>query len=431
MTTKFKQLGINSEMEKALKKNGIIDPTPIQSQAIPTLLDGRDVIAQAQTGTGKTLAFLLPILEKIDPNKKAIQALIVTPTRELAIQITAEAKKLSNVKGINTLSVYGGQDVENQIRKLKNGVHLVIGTPGRIIDHLRRGTISFGKLDMLVLDEADQMLHMGFLVDIESIVRQTPKRRQTMLFSATIRDDIKRLAGDYMKDPKSIAVVSNTITLDAVEQIVVETTDRGKQDALFESLDKYNPFLAIIFCRTKRRVKVLNEALQTKGYNSDEIHGDLSQAKRERVMKNFRDIKLQYLVATDVAARGIDVEGVTHIFNYDIPEDAESYIHRIGRTARAGKSGVAVTFVTPKNAEELVVIEKKIKMSIKKNESNSQKSTQSKSYSPNRDNKGKRKFDKSEKDSRSSRFSKDSKFDNRGKKSRDSKSKSSRPGRNR
>lgn len=412
MTMNFKKLGINSEIENALKKNGIAEPTPIQKEAIPPLLDGRDVIAQAQTGTGKTLAFLLPIIEKIDPNKKAIQALIMTPTRELAIQITAEAKKLANVKDINLLSVYGGQDVENQIRKLKNGVHLVVGTPGRIIDHLKRETINFGKLDMLVLDEADQMLHMGFLGDIEAIVRQTPKRRQTMLFSATIREDIKRLAGQYMRDPKMIVVEAKTITLDTIEQIVVETTDRGKQDALFESMDKYNPFLAIIFCRTKRRVKALNEALQMKGYNSDEIHGDLSQAKRERVMKNFKDAKLQYLVATDVAARGIDVVGVTHIFNYDIPEDAESYIHRIGRTARAGKTGVAVTFVTPNNVEELNTIERKIKMSIKKNETKVQNA-----------NKPKRKFEnKSEdRDSRPSKFSKGSRFEERNKKGRNSK----------
>ncbi len=402
MTKTFKQLGINSEMEESLKKNGILIPTPIQLQAIPALLEGRDVIAQAQTGTGKTLAFLLPILEKIDPNKKAIQALIITPTRELAIQITAEAKKLSGVKGINQLSVYGGQDVEQQIRKLKNGVHLVIGTPGRIIDHLKRETINFGKLDMLVLDEADQMLHMGFLGDIEAIVRQTPKRRQTMLFSATIRQDIKQLAGQYMRDPKSIAVESKTVTLETVEQIVVETTDRGKQDALFEALDKYNPFLAIIFCRTKRRVKMLNDALQKKGYNSDEIHGDLSQAKRERAMKNFKNAKLQYLVATDVAARGIDVVGITHIFNYDIPEDAESYIHRIGRTARAGKTGVAVTFVTPNNVEELNTIERKIKMNIKKNESEKKANE--------RQSKPKRQFDKNDKDSRDSRDSRPSKF---------------------
>lgn len=365
MTTNFKELGIDEEIEKGLKKSGIISPTPIQSQSIPFLLKGRDLIAQAQTGTGKTLAFLLPILEKIDTNNKDVQALIITPTRELAIQITAEAKKLSKIKDINTLSVYGGQDVDAQIRKLNNGVHLVVGTPGRIIDHLRRETISFGKLDMLVLDEADQMLHMGFLVDIETIIRQTPKRRQTMLFSATMRQDIKQLSGKYLRDPQSIIVESKNVTLDSVEQIIVETTDRGKQDALFEALDKYNPFLAIIFCRTKRRVKALNDALQMAGYNADETHGDLSQAKRERVMKNFKSAKLQYLVATDIASRGIDVEGVTHIFNYDIPETPDNYIHRIGRTARAGKSGVAVTFVTPKNLEELNAIERKIKMDIK------------------------------------------------------------------
>lgn len=403
MTTNFKELGIDEEIEKGLKKNGITSPTPIQSQSIPFLLKGRDLIAQAQTGTGKTLAFLLPILEKIDTNNKDVQALIITPTRELAIQITAEAKKLSKIKNINTLSVYGGQDVDAQIRKLNNGVHLVVGTPGRIIDHLRRETINFGKLDMLVLDEADQMLHMGFLVDIETIIRQTPKRRQTMLFSATMRQDIKQLAGKYLRDPQNIVIESKNVTLDSVEQIIVETTDRGKQEALFKSLDKYNPFLAIIFCRTKRRVKALNDALQMAGYNSDETHGDLSQAKRERVMKNFKSAKLQYLVATDIASRGIDVEGVTHIFNYDIPETPDSYIHRIGRTARAGKSGVAVTFVTPKNIEELNAIERKIKMDIKtieqKEKKNRQKSNKSNNYkksskSKGRD-KGKKKFKKS------------------------------------
>ena len=378
MTTNFKELGIDEEIEKGLKKSGITSPTPIQSQSIPFLLKGRDIIAQAQTGTGKTLAFLLPILEKIDTNNKNVQALIVTPTRELAIQITAEAKKLSEIKEIYTLSVYGGQDVEDQIRKLNNGVHLVIGTPGRIIDHLQRGTINFGKLSMLVLDEADQMLHMGFLADIDSIVRQTPKRRQTMLYSATMRPDIKQLAGKYLRDPKTIEVESKTVTLDSVEQVIVETTDRWKQDALFEALDKYNPFLAIIFCRTKRRVKDLNDALQMAGYNSAETHGDLSQAKRERVMKNFRSAKLQYLVATDIASRGIDVEGVTHIFNYDIPETPDSYIHRIGRTARAGKSGVAVTFVTPRNVEELNAIERKIKMDIKTIEQKEKKEKQNK-----------------------------------------------------
>ncbi len=414
MTINFKKLGINSEMEMLLKKSGIIEPTPIQKEAIPMLLEGRDVIAQAQTGTGKTLAFLLPMLEKIDPNKKAIQALIVTPTRELAIQITGEAKKLSGIKGINLLSVYGGQDVENQIRKLKNGVHLVVGTPGRIIDHLKRETINFGKLDMLVLDEADQMLHMGFLGDIESIVRQTPKRRQTMLFSATIREDIKKLAGQYMKNPKIIAVESNNVTLDTIEQIVIETTDRGKQDALFESMDKYNPFLAIIFCRTKRRVKTLSDALQMKGYNSGELHGDLSQAKRERVMKNFKDAKLQYLVSTDIAARGIDVTGITHIFNYDIPEDVESYIHRIGRTARAGKTGVAVTFVTPKNVEELNTIERKIKMSIKKNESKVKNESRNEFKSKRKvDSKFEGKFDGKDKSSRPNKFTKGSRFEDK------------------
>lgn len=292
--------------------------------------------------------------------------MIIAPTRELALQITEEANKFSSVKGVNTLSVYGGQDVEKQIRKLNKGVHLVIGTPGRLIDHLNRGTINFDKLDMLILDEADQMLHMGFLQEIEMIIKRTPKTRQTMLFSATMPRTVKKIANKYMKSSVNVYVESKSITLDEIEQIVVETTDRKKQDELCKKLDEYNPFLAVIFCRTKRRVSDLNKALQEKGYNSDELHGDLSQTKRERVMKTFREAKIQYLVATDVAARGIDVEGITHVFNYDTPEDPESYIHRIGRTGRAGESGVAVTFVTPKNMQQLLDIERHIKINIEK-----------------------------------------------------------------
>ncbi|AFS79333.1 DEAD-box ATP-dependent RNA helicase CshA [Gottschalkia acidurici 9a] len=366
MTINFRELSIDKNLENALEKEGIINPTPIQIKSIPEILNGKDIIAQAQTGTGKTLAFILPIIEKLDTSKPYIQALIVTPTRELAIQITDEAKKLSYVNEMNILSVYGGQDVERQIRKLKDGVHLVVGTPGRILDHLRRGTINFNQLRMLVLDEADQMLHMGFLNEIEDIISQTPKERQTTLFSATMPRDIKKIAKRYMKEPKIISVEAKNITLDEIDQIVIETTDRGKQEAICTMIDEYNPFLAIIFCRTKRRAKALNELLIKRGYNSDELHGDLSQAKRERVMKNFREAKIQLLVATDVAARGIDIEGITHVFNYDIPEDPESYIHRIGRTGRAGQTGIAITFVTPKNSQELSDIEKQIKMNIKR-----------------------------------------------------------------
>lgn len=366
MKNNFSTLGIGNELENLLNRNGIIEPTPVQVQAIPALLTGKDVIAQAQTGTGKTLAFALPIVERIDVNKSFVQALIVTPTRELAIQITAEARKLAEAKGINILSAYGGQDVEKQVKKLKGNIHMVIGTPGRLLDHLRRRSVDFGQLKMLVLDEADQMLHMGFLKEVEEIIRQTPKKRQTMFFSATMPKAIRGLASKYMGEPIQISVQSNNITLNEIKQEVIETTDRSKQDALCKVLDEYRPFMAIIFCRTKRRVSALNEALQLHGYNSGELHGDLTQAKREKVMKSFRKFQIQFLVATDVAARGLDIEGMTHVFNYDIAQDTESYIHRIGRTGRAGQNGVAVTFVTPKDREALNEIEKGIKMTIKR-----------------------------------------------------------------
>lgn len=366
MKSNFSNLGVGSNLESILKQNGIIEPTPVQEQAIPALLEGKDVIAQAQTGTGKTLAFLLPIMEAIDTSQSFVQALIITPTRELAIQITVETKKLVKANGANLLAAYGGQDVEQQIKKLKGSVHLVIGTPGRLQDHLRRGTIDFSKLKILVLDEADQMLQIGFLNEVEQIIKMASDERQTMLFSATMPKEIRSLASKYMKQPVHIRVQSRNITIDEIRQIAVETTDRGKQDALCKVIDEVRPFMAIIFCRTKRRVSALNEALQRRGYNSEELHGDLTQAKREKVMKAFRSTDIQYLVATDVAARGLDIEGVTHIFNYDLPEDTESYIHRIGRTGRAGQSGVAVTFVTPGDRQALSLIEKSIKMTMEK-----------------------------------------------------------------
>lgn len=366
MTTDFVTLGIDKEFKRILKQNGIIEPTPIQIQTIPELLKEKDVIAQAQTGTGKTLAFLLPIMKKIDVNQSNVQALIITPTRELAIQITTEAQKLTADKGIKILAAYGGQDVDRQIKKLKGNIHIVIGTPGRLLDHIRRKTVDFRRLKMLVLDEADQMLQMGFLQDVEEIIRHTPKDRQTMFFSATLPKEIRSLAYRYMKKPVEILVRSKNVTLDEIKQVVIETTDRGKLDALCKVIDEYRPFMAIIFCRTKRRVRALNVALQRRGYNSDELHGDMSQAKREKVMRAFRKTAIHLLVATDVAARGLDIEGVTHIFNYDITQDTESYIHRIGRTGRAGQTGVAVTFVTPRDRRALNVIEKGINMTLER-----------------------------------------------------------------
>jgi ATP-dependent RNA helicase DeaD len=362
-------------MVNTLKTLGIAVPTPIQEQAIPLLLNGKDVIAQSQTGTGKTFAFILPILEKIDANESHIQALIVTPTRELALQITNEVKKLLEERqDIRVLAIYGGQDVESQLKKLKHGRHIVIGTPGRLLDHIRRETVDFSKSSFLVLDEADQMLHIGFLPEVERIIDETPASRQTMLFSATMPDEIRQLARRHMKNPHNIQVEKTQAPLENIKQIAISTDDRAKQGDLIELLLLYRPYLGVIFCRTKRRVTKLYEALKENGFNCDQLHGDLSQAKREQVMKRFRKAEVQFLVATDVAARGLDVEGVTHVFNYDIPEDTESYIHRIGRTGRAGGEGLAVTLYAPKDREELLQIEKDLNLTIpKKNIGNEKK----------------------------------------------------------
>ncbi len=351
----FTALGVEQHWVEALKEQGISAPTPVQQESIPLLMEGQDVIAEAHTGTGKTLAFLLPILQKLKLDKRHPQALVIAPTRELALQITEEAKCLAAAEpSLSLLAVYGGQDVERQLRKLKGGAQLIIGTPGRLLDHLRRGTLDLGGIKMLVLDEADQMLHMGFLNDVETILQEVPYRRQTMLFSATMPAGIRKLARVYMNEPVDVKVKSaSSVPVSQIRQVVVQTTDRGKQQALVDMLNTDRPYLAVIFCRTKRRASKLNEELQEMGFESGELHGDLSQNKREQVMKAFREAKLQLLVATDVAARGLDVEGVTHVFNYDMPQDAESYIHRIGRTGRAGGKGVAVTLATPRDVPEL------------------------------------------------------------------------------
>lgn len=363
----FTSLGIEPKYVNALKEQSITEPTPIQNETIPVLLNGEDVIGQAQTGTGKTMAFLLPMLAKINPERDEIQSLIVTPTRELAIQVTAELNQIlsSTEDDIHVLAVYGGQDVEKQIKRLKNkAIHIVIGTPGRLLDHVRRETVDFSNVSFLVLDEADQMLHIGFFDEVESIIRETPFTRQTALFSATMSKDIRKIGKRYMNNPHNVQIREKEKIVQEIQQEIVETTDRQKLDALSQTIHDVQPFLGIIFCRTKRRVSKLLGDLKARGFLVDELHGDLSQAKREGVMKKFRDAKLQLLIATDVAARGLDVEGVTHVFNYDIPQDVESYIHRIGRTGRAGKDGLAITFVALKDKQDLEVIEKGIGRSL-------------------------------------------------------------------
>lgn len=360
----FLSLGIKQDIDNLMKQNGINEPTPVQELAIPVILTGRDVLVQAQTGTGKTLAFLLPMLQNIKISSPAVQGLIITPTRELALQITKVAEKIGKVNGVRVLTIYGGQDIDRQLKKLNAAPHIVIGTPGRILDHLRRKTLTINHVNKLVLDEADQLLHMGFLDEVEELIVNTAPERQTMFFSATIPAKIKALSVNYMKKPKDLKVMSNSVTLDEINQIIVETKEEFKLDKLCGLINQYQPYLAMIFCHTKQRVSNLVAELAQRGYLVDELHGDLSQAKRNQVMRKFSTAKLQILVATDIAARGLDVEGVTHVFNYDIPHDVESYIHRIGRTGRAGQTGVAVTFVNPRQHDYLALIERGIKAKI-------------------------------------------------------------------
>ncbi|OSB19100.1 ATP-dependent RNA helicase [Clostridium sporogenes] len=361
---KFEELGLSDSIIDVLKNQRIIEPTPIQEESIMLIKNGNDVIAEAQTGTGKTLAFLLPMFENISPDINAIQGLIITPTRELAIQITEEAMKLKKAKDLNILAAYGGKDIGSQIKKLKNNIHLVIATPGRLLDHLNRNTLNFKDLKTLVLDEADEMLLMGFKNEVRSIIENTPRKRQTLCFSATMNSEVKKLAYKNMRDPKLVIIEKEEVTLKNIKQVLIETTDRRKQEDLCKILDEENPFMAIIFCRTKRRVDNLEEDLYKRGYNCEKLHGSITQPKRERIMRSFKNLEIQYLIATDVAARGLDITGVTHVFNYDIPENAESYIHRIGRTGRAGEKGYTFLFVAPKDEATLGTIEKEIKLKI-------------------------------------------------------------------
>lgn len=373
MAANFSALGIRPELTQFLKQTGITQPTPVQQQTIPVIFSGKDVIAQSQTGTGKTLAFLLPILERLRNSAPHVQALIVTPTRELTLQIRDEAAKLANLLNINVLAVYGGKDVDEQIRKLRGQPHLVIGTPGRLLDHVRRKTLVLSGVTKLVLDEADQMLHMGFLEEVEEVIQLTSPKRQTLLFSATMPPKVRSLAARYMTKPADIHVQTANVTLDEIKQIMIELPEAAKLDKLCSLIDEYQPYLAMIFCHTKERVKTLNTALIQRGYKVDELHGDLSQAKRTQVMKRFSEAKLQLLVATDIAARGLDIEGVTHVFSYDIPHDTESYIHRIGRTGRAGETGTAITFIAPGEHMYLRLIEHGIGSTIEKFKANGQK----------------------------------------------------------
>ena len=351
---RFEELEINSKIIRAVTDMGFEEATPIQAKAIPVVLSGVDVIGQAQTGTGKTAAFGIPMLERIDPKDKHLQAIVLCPTRELAIQVADEIRKLAKfMHSIKVLPIYGGQDIVKQIRSLKSGVQIMIGTPGRVMDHMRRKTVKFNQVKMVVLDEADEMLNMGFREDIETILEKVPEERQTVLFSATMPKPIMEIAGKYQKDAQTVKVVRKELTVQNIEQYYFEVSPKSKEEVLSRLIDIYNPNLSIIFCNTKRQVDELVSALKGRGYFAEGLHGDMKQQQRDRVMNSFRNGRTDILVATDVAARGIDVDNVDIVFNYDLPQDEEYYVHRIGRTGRAGKNGLAFSFVVGREVYKL------------------------------------------------------------------------------
>jgi ATP-dependent RNA helicase DeaD len=361
----FSDFHLSREIGKAIEDMGFEEPTPIQTLAIPLIQAGRDITAQAQTGTGKTAAFGIPLIEKIDPSKRVVQAIVLCPTRELAIQIAEEfSNLLSHLPRITVLPVYGGQPIDRQLRALNAGVHIVIGTPGRVMDHLRRLTLSLNNVETVVLDEADQMLDMGFRDDIELILKKVPKSRQTLLFSATLPQPIIDISKRFQNRPEFVRVQYAELTVPQTEQSYIEVREREKLDVLCRLIDIADPQLAIIFCNTKRRAEELAGKVRARGYRAEGLHGDLKQSQRDRVMGGFRKGTIDILIATDVAARGIDVEDVDMVINFDVPQDVEYYVHRIERTGRAGKSGRAVTFVAPRDYTKLHEIQKYAKVQI-------------------------------------------------------------------
>ena len=362
---KFSELGLSEGIVNTLTEIGYEQPTPIQEQTIKLALEGRDVLGQAQTGTGKTAAFGLPTIEKIDASNPAIQALVIAPTRELAVQGQEELFRFGKSKGLKVRTVFGGSSIEKQIKGLKAGAHIVVGTPGRLVDLIKRKAIKLDQLETLILDEADEMLNMGFLEDIHFIIEKTPEARQTLLFSATMPNDIKKIGVKFMKNPEHIKIAAKEMTADRIDQYFVKTKEFEKFDVLTRLLDVERPELAIVFGRTKRRVDELIRGLKLRGYRAEGMHGDLDQNKRLAVLRDFKAGHIDVLVATDVAARGLDVSGVTHVYNYDITQDQESYVHRIGRTGRAGKSGCSVTFVSYNEMGYLRAIENMTKKPMK------------------------------------------------------------------
>jgi len=362
---KFNELHLSTELLAEIEKAGFVEASPIQEQTIPLAMAGKDVIGQAQTGTGKTAAFGFPTLEKIDTDNPAVQALIIAPTRELAVQSQEELFRFGRSKGVKVRSVYGGSSIEKQIKALKSGAHIVVGTPGRLLDLIKRKALKLNQIETLILDEADEMLNMGFLEDIESIISRLPEERQTLLFSATMPDAIKRIGVKFMKEPEHVKIAAKELTTELVDQYYIRVKENEKFDTMTRLMDVEQPELSIVFGRTKRRVDELTRGLKIRGFRAEGIHGDLDQGKRLRVLRDFKNGNLDVLVATDVAARGLDISGVTHVYNYDIPQDPESYVHRIGRTGRAGKSGQSITFVAPNEMGYLQIIENLTKKRMK------------------------------------------------------------------
>lgn len=357
-TEKFDNLALSKELLKAVQEVGFEEMTPIQAKAIPFILEGRDIIGQAQTGTGKTLAFGLPVLESINPKVKKPQAIILCPTRELAIQVAEELQSmLKHKRDITVLPVYGGQPIERQLRTLKAGAHVIIGTPGRTIDHIGRGTLKLDAIKTVVLDEADEMLNMGFIEDVEKILQHIPDQRQTLLFSATMPEPILKLTRIYQKNPEFVKVVHKQLTVPNVDQSYFEVREAAKLDVLCRVIDMYGLKSSLVFCNTKRKVDVVVSQLEARGYSVQGLHGDMTQVQRLRAMDRFKQNRTEILVATDVAARGLDIDDIEAVFNYDMPQDEEYYVHRIGRTARAGKSGHAFSFVVGSEIHSLRQIE--------------------------------------------------------------------------
>lgn len=364
---KFKALGLSEESITEIAKKGFEEPTEIQIKAIPLVLNTKkDMIGQAQTGTGKTAAFGLPVLEKLEDHTGYVQALILVPTRELAIQVAEELNSFKGKKKLQILPIYGGQAMTDQIRRLKQGIDIVVGTPGRIMDHMKRKTLALNKISFAVLDEADEMLNMGFVEDIEEIFSKTNPDKRTLLFSATLPDHIMKIAKTYMREFEIIATKKDKLTTEQTEQIYFEVSPQDRLESLCRIIDMENDFFGIVFCRTKIEVDQLANKLIDRGYEAEGIHGDLSQSQRERTLEKFKKKKINILAATDVAARGIDVSNLTHVINYALPQDPESYVHRIGRTGRAGKKGIAITFISPSEYRKLVAIMRITKSDIRK-----------------------------------------------------------------